>query len=85
VVLLSRNAAYTRRTHVTVATVTGTIRGIRTEVPLSIEDGMRRDSVVNLDDILTIRISVLRDRLTTLTPGKMSEVEDAIKFALDIK
>ena len=85
VVLLSRDAAYRVRTSVTVGMVTRTIRGIPVEVPLGMEDGMPEKCVVNLDDILTIPKLRLVERITTLSPEKMTAVAKAIIFALDLK
>jgi len=85
VVLLSRDAAYRVRTSVTVGMVTRTIRAIPVEVPLGMEDGMPQDCVVNLDDILTIPKARLAERITTLSPQKMTAVARAIIFALDLK
>lgn len=84
VLLLSRDAAYRVRTAVTVAPVTRTIRHIPTEVPLQRADGVPTRSVVNLDDIATVPKSLLKDRLTILSPARMREVEAAIRFALDL-
>jgi mRNA interferase MazF len=85
VVLLSRNAAYGIRTSVTVALITSTIRHIPVEVLLAQEDGLPRQCVVNLDNILTIPKSTLIERLTALSLDKMAEVERAIVFALDLR
>ena len=85
VLLLSRNAAYKVRTSITVAIITRTIREIPVEVMLDKSDGMPSRCVVNLDDILTIPIVTLKDRLATLWPERMAELEKAIKFALDIR
>ena len=85
VVLLSRDAAYRVRTSVTVGVVTRTARTIPVEVPLSPEDGMPQQCVVNLDDILTIPKARLAERITTLSPQRMSAVARAIIFALDLK
>ncbi len=82
VVLLSRNAAYAVRASVTVAPITRTAHGIPVEVPLGPEDGLPKDCVVNLDDILTIPKRQLDRVLTTLLPTKMALVDQAIKFAL---
>ena len=84
VILLSRDAAYSVRTSVTVAVITRTIRGIPTEVLLGQEDGMPVECVVNLDDILTITKSRITDRITTLNPEKMTAVTKAITYALDL-
>jgi mRNA interferase MazF len=85
VLLLSRNAAYSVRTSVTVAPITRNIRSIPTEVKLGKKDGMTAECVVNLDDIITVRKSRLSERLTALTSAKMSEVRQAIMFALDLE
>ena len=85
VVLLSRDAAYGVRTSVTVGMVTRTIRAIPVEVPLGPEDGMPEQCVVNLDDIITIPKARLAERITTLSPQKMTAVDRAIIFALDLK
>ena len=86
VLLLSRDAAYSVRTSVTVAVITRTIRSIPVEVLLAQEDGMPTDCVVNLDNILTIPRSRLSERITTLSPEKMTAaVAKAIAFALDLR
>ena len=85
VLLLSRDAAYSVRTSVTVAIITRTIRNIPTEVVLEPEDGMLTKCVVNLDDIFTIPKSRLTERITTLSPGKMTAVTKAIVFAIDLR
>ncbi len=85
VVLLSRDSAYRVRTSATVGVVTRTTRGIPVEVPLDKSDGMPQDCVVNLDDILTIPKSRLVERITTLSPKKMSAIAKAVAFALDLK
>jgi len=85
VLLLSRDEAYTRRTHVTVAPVTRTIRRIPVEVVVGPPDGLKLQSAVNLDDIQTIPIAQLDRRVTTLSPQKLNEVEAAIRFALALR
>lgn len=82
VLLLSRDRAYSVRANVTFALITRTARNLPTEVSLGRADGMPGECVVNADDILTAPKSLLLDRITTLSPQKMTEVETAIKFAL---
>ena len=84
VVLLSRDEAYARRTHVTVAPVTSRNRGLASEVRLGPEDGLQRDSVVSLDGIVTIPKAQILDRISTLKPTKVRAIEKAIHFALDL-
>ncbi len=84
VLLLTREAAYSVRTAVTVALITRTIRNIPVEVPLDKEDGMPAKCVINLDNILTIPKSRLTECITQLSPDKMADVTKAIVFALDL-
>ena len=84
VLLLSRNSIYSVRANITVAPITRTTRGIRSEVPLGLIDGMPRDCVVSLDDIVTIRRRLLDTQQTTLSEEKMLAVEAAIRFALEL-
>ena len=84
VVLLSRDAAYAVRTSITVAPVTRTIRDIPVEVLLGREDGLPARCVVNLDDLTTIPKSLLRERVSALSDARLAEIEDAIRFALDL-
>jgi mRNA interferase MazF len=84
-VLLSRDVAYNIRTSVTVAPVTRTIRNIAIEVILTPEDGMPTRCAANLDSITTLSKSRLIERITQLSPEKMSEVARAVIFALDLE
>ncbi len=83
-VLLSRDSAYRVRAAVTVAPVTRTVRHIPVEVLLGQRDGMPTRCVVNLDDITTIPKSLIKQRITTLSADKIQEMDDAIRFALDL-
>lgn len=85
VLLLSRNQAYAVRDLVTVAPVTTRIRRIPTEVSLGIGDGLPKSCVVNLDTITTIPKRVLAERVAVLHPEKMAAVENALRFALDLR
>ncbi len=82
VLLLSRDEAYGVRTQATVAYLTTRIRNIPVEVRLEQEDGLPRPCAVNLDNVNTIRLARLRERITSLAPSKMRAVETALRFAL---
>ena len=82
--LLSRDAAYRVRAAVTVAPITRTIRNIPVEVLLDRSDGMPARCVVNLDDITTVPKSLIKQRVTTLSPEKIQKIDEAIRFALDL-
>ncbi|MBA3051641.1 MAG: type II toxin-antitoxin system PemK/MazF family toxin [Candidatus Omnitrophota bacterium] len=84
VVLLSRDAAYTVRNAVTVAEITTTIRDIPVEVSLGHSEGMPKKCVANLDTIITIRKGRIDTKITGLPQSKIKEIDEAIRFALDI-
>ncbi|MEI6186503.1 MAG: type II toxin-antitoxin system PemK/MazF family toxin [Dehalococcoidia bacterium] len=85
VILLSRDEAYNVRSLVIVAPVTTRARNIAAEVPLSAENGMPQDCVVNLDVITTIPKDCLRSCIAILSPKKLREVEGAMRFALGLE
>ena len=84
VVLVSREGAYSTRQQILVAPVSTRIRGITAEVPLGLEDGLSRPSVVNLDTLYTINKSRLRTQISTLSREKLEAVDDALRFALGL-
>jgi mRNA interferase MazF len=83
-VLLSRDAAYRVRAAITVAPVTRTMRKIPVEVPLDRTDGMPVPCVVNLDDITTLPKVLIKQRIAALSPDKVQQIDEAIRFALDL-
>ncbi len=83
-VLLSCDSAYQVRAAVTVAPVTRTIRNIPVEVLLDRNDGMPTRCVINVDDITTIPKALIKQRMIGLSPDKVRQLDDAIRFALDL-
>ena len=82
--LLSRDAAYRVRAAITVAPVTRTIRNIPVEVSLDRSDGMPARCVVNLDDITTLPKVLIKQPITALSAEQIHQIDDAIRFALDL-
>lgn len=82
--LLSRDAAYRVRAAITVTPITRTIRNIPVEVVLDRSDGMPMRCVVNVDDITTLPKVLIKQRITALSSEKMQQVDQAIRFALDL-
>jgi mRNA interferase MazF len=85
VVILTRDAVLESIGGVVVALVTRTVRQLATEVVLGGRQGLPAPCVVNLDNILTVP----RQRLTRLMGacdvGKIEELNQAIKAALDLR
>ncbi|MCS6936983.1 MAG: type II toxin-antitoxin system PemK/MazF family toxin [Candidatus Bipolaricaulota bacterium] len=84
VTLVSRNEAYKVRDLIMVAPVTTRVRHIPTEVKLDTKDGMPRKCVINCDSLVTIPKARLQSRITMLSPDKIRELNQAIKFALGL-
>ena len=85
VLIITRSAAVPARNQLVVAQITRTARGLASEVPLTTADGMPKSCVINCDVIFTVPKNLFRSRITTLSPTKLAEVEQALKFALELK
>lgn len=85
VIVLTRDAVLDNIGGIVVALVTRTVRQLPTEVPLGRRQGLPLPCVANLDNILTVP----RHRLTRLMGAcdtvKLDELNQAIKFALDVR
>lgn len=84
VVILTRNSILEYLAEVTIAPVTSTIRDIPSEVLLSRRDGVHNDCAINCDHIQTVSKSNVGSMITSLSKGKLSEIRDAINFALNL-
>lgn len=82
VLVLTRTSALGFLGEVTVAPITTRIREIPTEVVLGPDDGMPRESAVNLDHVQTVSRGKLGALITTLSSAQMDRVRDALLFAL---
>ena len=82
--ILTRDSILEYLGEVTVAPVTSTVRDIPSEVFLSRDDGMARDSAINLDHIQTVSKGKIGSIITKLSPEKLLQVRQAILFALDL-
>jgi mRNA interferase MazF len=60
---------------------TRTVRGILTEVVLDKADGMPGECALSLDNVRTLPKEFLRERITTLSAERMSEVCRALAIA----
>ncbi len=85
VVLLSWDTALNFRAQITVAQITTEIRGLDAEVYLDQKDGLIRPCAANLDSIVTIWRDLLVEKLCTLPPQRMYDIERAIHVALGIR
>jgi mRNA interferase MazF len=84
VVLVSRNSAYAVRSSVTVVEISTTIRGIPSETPLGKREGLPKRCVANTDSPVTIPKSWLDERIGSLTSDRLSELDAALLFSLEL-
>ena len=82
VLLLSRDAAFEHLSRVLVAEVTTIIRGIPQEVRLGRREGVRSDSVANLDNVSAIAKHRIAERIGCLSLDREAEVKRALGYAL---
>lgn len=81
VLVLTRDPVAARIGGVVAAELTRTIRGIASELPLTVEDGVPVESVVSFDNIHTIQRHAFRRRVTQLSPVRMEQACQALKAA----
>ncbi len=84
VLVLTRAPVRAHLTRVTVATITSTIRGLVSEVPVGAVNGLDHDSVVSLDNIQTIHREDLGRQIGYLLPEQESQLHLAIALAFDL-
>ena len=82
VLVLSRDVLLDVLSTATVAAVTSTSRGSPTEVSLGIEEGLKKESVVNMTNVFTVRQSDLKRFVGSVSPDKMDAVCEALSVAL---
>lgn len=81
VLVITRDPVAARIGSVVAAGLTRSIRGLPSELPLTIDDGVPVESVVNFDTIYTIPRQAFRRRVTQLSPVRMEEACQALKAA----
>jgi mRNA interferase MazF len=79
--ILTRQVAIPVLNAVLVAPATRTVRGIPSEVLLGPEDGVPTDCALSFDNLMTVSKSMLTERITTLAPGRLSELCAAVSIA----
>ena len=81
VLILSRQDVIALLGTVMVAPITSRIRGLPSEVIVGAEEGLKRESAINLDHVQTIDKSRLHRFLGTLGHEKMRDVCHALAIA----
>lgn len=84
VVILTREIAVGRLNNVTVAPITSTVRGIATELPVGLDNGLDHACAVSLDNIVTIRTGQLSRQIGMLLDRQEPALAEAIRAAFDL-
>jgi mRNA interferase MazF len=84
VVIVTRTAALPYLTQIVVAPLTSTLRDIPSHVRLDERQGLQRESAVNCDALVTVRVATLTDRIGTLDPAAQLRLDNALRFALGL-
>lgn len=83
-VVVTRDRAIPVLRSVTVVEITGTVRGVPTEVPLGTAEGLLRDSVANCDNLHTVSKEALARRRGSLGREATRRLDDALRIALGL-
>jgi len=81
VVILTRPEVIELLHTVMVAPVTSKIRGAPSEVIIGVEEGLKKESAINLDHVQTVDKSKLKRFIGTVGPQKMRAVCSALAIA----
>ncbi len=85
VLVLTRETVRPHLTNVTVAPITGTIRGLSTEIPVGTVNGLDHDSVISLDNIQTIPTRHLGRQIGLLRLAQEEALTHAIHAAFNLE
>lgn len=85
VLVLTRDPVRGAMRRVTVALITSTIKGLSTEVPVGIENGLDGPSVVSCDNIITMEKAALGRHLGLLFEAQERELTTAITNAFALR
>jgi mRNA interferase MazF len=85
VVILTRELVRPHLGRVTIAPITGTIRGLSTEVTVGARNGLEQTSVVSCDNITTVPASAIGRHVGYLFPEQERLLSQAIRAAFDLE
>lgn len=84
VLVLTRELVRPHMATVTVAPITSTIRGLSTEVPVGVENGLDQASVVACDHVTTIPADALGPEVGLLLAEQEAKLSAALRTAFDL-
>lgn len=85
VVVSRRKFIQTHHQTVVCAPVTSTHLGLESELEIGIDEGLKHDSCIHCDELISVEKDKLTDFIGSLSPEKIEELNDALKFALELE
>ncbi len=58
--------------------------GLSTQVSVGIDEGLKHDSSIHCDELVSLPKTTLSNYIGKLTPNKIIETDEALRIALDI-
>ena len=84
-VVVSRQAVIDSRfSSVICAPVYSARHGLSSQVPVGVDDGLKHDSAIHCDELVSLAKSTLTDYLGMLSAAKIAELNRALSVALDL-
>lgn len=84
-VVVSRNSLFeTAFSTVICAPVYTNYHGIATQITVGVEEGLKHESSIYCDDLISLPKSVLTNYVGSLSEQKIKELNQALKIALEI-
>ncbi len=66
------------------APVYSSYAGLSTQVPVGVDDGLKRESSIHCDELVSLPKSMLKNFVSRLESDKLAEVDRALAIALDL-
>ena len=84
-VVVGRQAAIdSRYSSVICAPVYSAIHGLKSQVQIGVAEGMKHESAIHCDDLVSLPKSALTDYVGSLSREKLTELNQALAVALDL-
>ena len=85
-VIVGRQAAIdSRYSSVICAPVYSSIHGLKSQVQVGIAEGLKHESAVHCDELVSLPKTVLTDFIGMLSPGKLKELNEALAVAVGLR
>ena len=82
--ILTREAARAAMTKVTIAPIASTVKGMSSEVPVGVRNGLDHECAVALDNIITASVALLGRTVGYLLPDQEAQLAQAMVLAFDL-